>query len=439
MYDIVIPSWNMSGMAIKCLLSIEKYSKDYRVIFVDNGSEQEELDKILLVLNKMPHKLIRNETNLGFVKATNAGISASEAPYVVLMNNDTEAVPGWLEKLSHPLRNNKEIMVSGPLTTTPDSWQGSYPKNRIGYVIRERGMLAFFCSMFNRKIFDEVGLLDERFGLGFGDDDDYCRRILTAGYKMALVQDLIIPHHHRSTFKKLFPEDKIKELQKEAIQKFYSKYETYAGKHDPGVKYEGKVIDLVYVLGTGSVWKNNELRFSLRSVAKNMAGVGNIWIIGENPGFLSPEIRHIYYPDELGKDNADGNMARKILRACKEPDLSEDFVFMNDDFIINKPLIAAEIPCLHKGDMKNRPPEFWTKEKYRKRLRRTFDVLTANKYPTIQYDYHAPMIMSKTLFPACMENFDYAHDIGYTFRSLYGNYCRIPASPLGMYKKTVYA
>jgi hypothetical protein len=88
--------------------------------------------------------------------------------------------------------------------------------------------------------------------------------------------------------------------------------------------------------------------------------------------------------------------------------------------------------------MKNRPAEFWTKEKYRKRLRRTFDVLMEKGYPTIQYDYHAPMIMSKTLFPACMENFDYAHDIGYTFRSLYGNYCRIPASPIGMYKKTVY-
>lgn len=437
-FDIVIPSWNMSGVAVKCLQSIEKHSKNYRVVFVDNGSEPEELERILPVLERMPHLLIRNETNLGFVKATNAGILASEAPFVVLMNNDTEAVPGWMEKLSQPLQKNPQVMISGPLTTTPDSWQGKYPKGKTGWVIRERGMLAFFCAMFNRKLFDEIGILDERFGLGFGDDDDYCRRILTAGYKMALVQDLVIPHHHRSTFKKLFSEEKIQELQKEAISKYYRKYDSYAGKIELDKKYDGQPVDLVYVLGTGSVWKNNEIRFSLRSVEKNLAGVGKIWIVGENPGFLTEKVRHIPYPDELGKQNADGNMARKILRACREEELTEDFLFMNDDFIINKPVVAGQIPWLHKGDMKDRPPDYWRGELYRNRLRMTFETLRDKGFPTIQYDYHAPMLMNKTLFPKCMDMFDYAHDIGLTFRSLYGNYCQLPAQPIGHYKKTVY-
>jgi len=181
------------------------------------------------------------------------------------------------------------------------------------------------------------------------------------------------------------------------------------------------MIDLVYVLGSGSQWKNNELRFSLRSVAKNLSNVRNVYIIGEDPGFLSENVIHIYHPDELNSRNADGNMALKILRACDEPDLSDDFLFMNDDFIINKPISAVNIPLMHKGDMKNRPPEFWITQLYRFRLRRTFDELKKRGFPTMQYDYHAPMIMNKLTFQRVMAQFDFKDDIGLTFRSLYGN------------------
>jgi len=223
-FDIVIPSWNMSHVAIPCLESIKKHSKDYRVIFVDNGSEKEELSKIVKVLNTMPHLLIRNEENLGFIKATNLGLKASDAPYVVLMNNDTEAVSGWLEKLVEPLEKESKCGLSGPLTTTPNSWQGKYEKGHSGYVIREKGMLAFFCTMIRRDVIDNVGYLDEDFGVGFADDDDYCRRARLEGYILALVQDLVIPHHHRTTFKEIYGEEKIPEMQRNAISKFLGKY-----------------------------------------------------------------------------------------------------------------------------------------------------------------------------------------------------------------------
>jgi hypothetical protein len=89
-------------------------------------------------------------------------------------------------------------------------------------------------------------------------------------------------------------------------------------------------IDVVYVLGTGSKWKNNELRFSLRAIEKNLTGYRDIYVIGENPGFLQNVI-HIPYPDEL-PGNADGNIARKVLRACREKKLSDNFLFINGCF-----------------------------------------------------------------------------------------------------------
>jgi GT2 family glycosyltransferase len=191
---------------------------------INNGSEPAEWEKIDAELKK--HKnciVIINQENMGFVKAVNRGLQYITSPYVVLMNNDTQAVPLWIEKLSAPFRI-PQVMLTGPLTTTPESWQGKYTKGRKGWIVRESGMLAFFCTMFRATVFTEIGVLDESFGVGFGDDDDYCMRVTNAGYKMALVQDLIIPHYHRSTFRKIYDEATIKEMQEKAIEKFKVKH-----------------------------------------------------------------------------------------------------------------------------------------------------------------------------------------------------------------------
>lgn len=222
--DIIIPVWNQSELTVSCLQSIRKYTDNYRLILIDNASEPEEWEKI--ETENMLHEkcvVIHNNENLGFVKAVNQGLRLLLAPFVIIMNNDTEAVPRWTEKLAEPFIHRK-VMLSGPLTTTPESWQGKYPRGNKGWVLREKGMLAFFCTMFRSRIFKEVGLLDENFGVGFGDDDDYCFRVLKAGYKMALVQDLVIPHHHRSTFRKIYDSETIVNMQNKAISQYKAKH-----------------------------------------------------------------------------------------------------------------------------------------------------------------------------------------------------------------------
>lgn len=197
-----------------------------------------------------------------------------------------------------------------------------------------------------------------------------------------------------------------------------------------------KPVDLVYVIGTGSRWNNNELRFSLRSVCKNLKNVGNIFIVGQLPDFMN---NCIYVPCADIFDpaiNADGNMTHKLLTVCNREYLSENFLFMNDDFIINQPIAANKIPWLHKGDMANQSPAYWASQFYRHRLKRTFDELKARGMTTLQYDYHAPMLMNKNSFISVMQQFDYAANIGYTFRSLYGNSLELPAVPI-LNQKTV--
>ena len=78
MYQIIIPVWNQPDLTVKCLQSIKKYSKDYQVILVDNASEDEAFETINETLITMPHVLIRNTVNTGFVKATNQVLQIKE-------------------------------------------------------------------------------------------------------------------------------------------------------------------------------------------------------------------------------------------------------------------------------------------------------------------------------------------------------------------------
>lgn len=199
-----------------------------------------------------------------------------------------------------------------------------------------------------------------------------------------------------------------------------------------------EAIDVVYVLGRGSKWKNNEIRFSLRSVEKNLTGYRNIYVVGENPVFLQGVI-HIPYPDEIGPQNADGNIACKVLRACQEKDLSDDFLFINDDHLILKPMEASLIPAFHKGDMNDYPEKHWTNNLWRRRLKRTRDVLNRKGLPAFNYDCHVPILFNKHSFPKVLEMFDFREDIGYTMKSMYGNVVHQESGNLlGGEKRTVF-
>jgi GT2 family glycosyltransferase len=222
-YDIIIPHFgqgHLTDLCLRCLQTIRLHSSDYRLLFIDNASP--EFDKIEPELRRHPHLLIRNSENLGFVKAVNEGLQISTAPRIVIMNNDTEAVPHWLVKMDAAMIG--DIGLAGPCTTTPNSWQGQLRFRGEGIMLLPASaMLAFFCTMFKREVFQQIGLLDEGFGAGFGDDDWFCHQAKRAGFKLALIRDLVIPHHHRSTFKTLYSTETIREMQDNAMRTFKKK------------------------------------------------------------------------------------------------------------------------------------------------------------------------------------------------------------------------
>ncbi len=227
-YDIIIPHYGVNPMLTalvqNCLHSIRRYSQDYRVILVDNGSP--DLHAVKEELARHVHtKLISNTQNKGFVAAANQGFLLASADYVVLMNNDTEAVQGWLEGMRAGFRLAPNVAAVGPRTTTKHSWQGRNTWFGPPRLLPATGMLAFFCTMFRRDVLDKVGLLDEQtFGVGLGDDSDYCQRLHLAGWRLAFAPDVVIPHHHRSTFKAVYGKEEVAAMQVEALRRFRKKW-----------------------------------------------------------------------------------------------------------------------------------------------------------------------------------------------------------------------
>lgn len=151
--------------------------------------------------------------NLGFVKATNAGIAVSTAPFILLLNNDVELRPGWLAAFLATFKARPDVGLVGPWATPlSEQWQARRP-NRAGdmdgmnLILHPSRMLAFFCTLIRREVIVDVGYLSEEWGLGWGDDDDYCARAQLAGWKLAVRTDVEVLHHGGRSFNMLPPEE----------------------------------------------------------------------------------------------------------------------------------------------------------------------------------------------------------------------------------------
>lgn len=98
MIDIIIPNYNGAALLPICLDALRRQTRqDFQITIIDDASSD---DSLTLLRERYPEvNLIALTQNSGLAKAINHGIRATSAPYVVLLNNDTEAEPAWLTKL----------------------------------------------------------------------------------------------------------------------------------------------------------------------------------------------------------------------------------------------------------------------------------------------------------------------------------------------------
>jgi GT2 family glycosyltransferase len=179
--SIVVPTYNHLGLLKACLDSIRLYTDLSRVevVVVANGCT-DGTEAYLKTLPEPFRHVIRQEP-LGYTAATNVGIREARGEYVLLLNNDTALLPQakhlWIDLMLSPFLADPKVGVTGPVKF---SWD-------CGGI--ERRAMAFWCVMIPRRLFSEIGLLDEVFSPGTGEDGDFCIKAELAGYRLVQVPD----------------------------------------------------------------------------------------------------------------------------------------------------------------------------------------------------------------------------------------------------------
>jgi GT2 family glycosyltransferase/glycosyltransferase involved in cell wall biosynthesis len=208
---------------LRCLFSvlIAKQETPFRLVVVNDCSPEPEVEQVLtklalrglIELHRMPH-------NVGFVEACNYGFALHPDRDVVLLNSDTEVHGNWLDRLRAAALRSSRIATVTPLSNNAEIC--SYPNfaqdNRRQLEIDDESLDRFasianrgheieiptgvgFCMYVRRACLDIIGPFDRvKFGHGYGEENDFCRRAVKAGWRNILAADVFVRHYGATSF-----------------------------------------------------------------------------------------------------------------------------------------------------------------------------------------------------------------------------------------------
>ena len=188
MLSIVIPIYILDNKLMKltydCLKSIRKHTNDYEIIIIDN-KPTEETEKF----KKLSDIYVANAENNGNGSAWNQGAKLANGEHVCFMDNDVKVLKNWKEDLIKILKD-KEVAVAFPLS-----------KNKEDDDYFER--LAGFCWIIRLDLFNELGRIDESYGIANFEDTDFYMRAKSKGYLLKCSQESKVEHYSRATCDKV--------------------------------------------------------------------------------------------------------------------------------------------------------------------------------------------------------------------------------------------
>lgn len=225
--DVVVCVHNSPDDVARCLRSIALHrDARTRIIVVDDGSDAPTRRIVSRHLRANPADLvIRHEQAKGYTKAANAGLRASDADYVILLNSDTIVPVGWVDALVAAGEANPAVGIVGPLSNAA-SWQsvpttlssGDLAVNATpaGMSIDDIATMCArlpaepvypcpvvngFCFAVKRKVIDVIGYLDEEaFPQGYGEENDYCLRLADHGMTCGFTLSTYVFHAKSKSF-----------------------------------------------------------------------------------------------------------------------------------------------------------------------------------------------------------------------------------------------
>ncbi len=205
--DIIIPIYNNVDDTRLCLEHIRANTGPaYRLVLVDDCSDNyaaQWLENIAARRIYGPTLLVRRQTRGGWTGATNAGLALSRAPFICLMNNDTLAAPGWLDRLLYHFDRQPALGLMQPagneaelrreMNADLNGFAARIASRNFGIFTRT-SYISGFCLVMRRSLYRTLGPFDPAFDKGLWADHDYCRKAQDLGYFSAVAEDSLVLH-----------------------------------------------------------------------------------------------------------------------------------------------------------------------------------------------------------------------------------------------------
>lgn len=217
--SIVMVGWNTRAFLEPCLESIylAGLQTSFEVIVVDNASIDGSQD---LVRRRFPQvRLLENRVNTGFAEASNQGAREARGDFVLLLNSDTLVNAPSLDALVEFMRQTPDAGAAGGKLLNPDgSFQGAYaefsclaqellialrvgailwpgyPSHKSAEAVTPVDWLSAACLMVRRRVFTELGYLDNEYFM-YGEEVDLEFRMKRAGWKVYYLPHVYTVHY----------------------------------------------------------------------------------------------------------------------------------------------------------------------------------------------------------------------------------------------------
>jgi GT2 family glycosyltransferase len=197
--SIIVPACGQVALTRRCVASIKQHTDmPWELILVSNGSTPAEAEE-LRALHDGFGAFVHHDEMLGYPRAINEGVRLACGDYLCLLNNDAAFTGPWATRLLGPLGSAERVVISPvidnigqPCQRLGDPWAPSR--------LAEVGMLFFVCVVMRRQLFEEISGLDERFGLGNGEDVVFCEAVKARGGRLLVEPAVFVTHRGSATF-----------------------------------------------------------------------------------------------------------------------------------------------------------------------------------------------------------------------------------------------
>lgn len=309
--SLVILTYNNLDFTRQCLESV--YAKteadDFEVVVVDNASRDDTPAYLqTFAAGQARCKIILNPQNTGFAAGNNTGAAAASGEFIVFLNNDVIVTAGWLPALLDHL-DDPAVGMIGPVTNSSgnasripvtyegieglDEFAAAHTRAHAGEAF-EIAMLPFQCVALRRAVWEQVGPLDERFGVGMFEDDDYALRLKQAGYKILCAEDAYIHHFGSASFSKI-ETDRYWRLFKTNLKKFEDKWGLRWQPHMPRPEFLPQTLRAMM---DGSIWFTEVMAERAERIAAQEEQItaleGKVKQFGDSIYTLQTELNSVY-------------------------------------------------------------------------------------------------------------------------------------------------